>query len=289
MKKNFILLSTTLGIASITLCSYPSNPGISGAGDCTGATSSSTTCARSGCHSSSTATTNNGVVLIDKATSTPVTSGVYTPGKIYTVTLSGTNTNALPKFGFQVCAVNSSKASVGTISNIPSNTSSDAVGTKKILEQTAAISGTVVAGTAAYSITFDWTAPASGTGTVTFYSIINAVNGNTTESGDNVGAQVSKTFTENTTSVKELSAQIQTKIYPNPANYLLNIELENATVGNYNMQVSDMNGKTVLNQNEIVNSASFVSKLNIAALAQGNYFLRIENNNATRVIPFIKK
>ncbi len=288
MKKRFILFSALLGIGYLTLSSYISNPGIAGAGDCTGATST-ITCARSGCHSSSSATTNNGITLIDKATSTPVTSGVYTPGKIYTVTLTGTNSSALPKFGFQVCAVNASKASVGTISNIPTNTSADAVGTKKILEQTIALSGTVAAGTAAYVISFDWTAPASGTGTVTFNSIINAVNGDNSTSGDGVSTQISKVFTENTTSVAELSAQIQSKVYPNPASYWLNIGLENATTGNYNMQVSDINGKTVLSQNEIVNSSSFVSSLNIASLAQGNYFLRIENNNTTRVVPFIKK
>ncbi|MDI9320503.1 MAG: T9SS type A sorting domain-containing protein [Phycisphaerales bacterium] len=279
MFKKSLLLSLSLGVAYITLCSYPSRPATTAAGDCTGAMSTSS-CGRSGCHALNTAASiNSGVTLVDKVSGTTVTTGKYTPLKVYTVTLTGTNSGALPKFGFQICALGVTKTNIGTISNNPASTSIDAVSGRSILEQTAALPGVVSSGTATYTVTFDWTAPAAGQDSVTFYSIINAVNGDNRTTGDAVAAQVSNTFTENTTAINEQNTNLISKIYPNPANNVLTLE---GLSGEYAVSISDLVGRVLI-------SKQSQSSIDVSSLTPGIYNLRIVKGSEQQTAAFVKQ
>ncbi len=102
----------------------------------------------------------------------------YVPGQTYTITATGTHTGVV-KFGFELTAEDGSGKS-GTL------LITDATRTK-FTNGNAAITHTS-AGTAPSGNTntwsMDWTAPAEGHGTVTFYAAFNAANGINGNQGD---------------------------------------------------------------------------------------------------------
>jgi hypothetical protein len=71
-------------------------------------------------------------------------------------------------------------------------------------------------------------------------------------------------------------------IYPNPANDVLNIQLNNEMTGDIDYEIYDIAGKKVMN-NQILNNSIDVSKLQ-----GGMYFLRLVQNNQFITKKFIK-
>lgn len=181
MKKKIILLPLFGALLYTLLSSYSSGPATVGSLERSGATGTAS-CGGSGCHSSSaTSTTTVSVTLLSSGT--PVTT--YTPGGSYTIQISGAQTSSsftLPRFGFQLTAISNatgSPASVGTLS-APSGCSLRTISGIKIVEHSSPITATSGSGGSGttYVINVPWTAPASGTGCVTLYGILNAVNYN---------------------------------------------------------------------------------------------------------------
>lgn len=139
------------------------------------------------CHgSSATASTTITIQLLSGGS--PVTS--YTGGSSYTIVITGTNTSSsytLPYFGFQVSAVNSgTTTNAGTLSAI-TGTALRTVSGINLVEQSAAMAATTGTGGSGttYVLNIPWTAPVAGTGSVTIYTVLNAVNHNgTDDAGD---------------------------------------------------------------------------------------------------------
>jgi hypothetical protein len=166
--------------------------GASGGGGCT-------------CHNS--ATTDGTRVELDSA-GVAVTS--YHPGTVYTVKISAANgsTSTLPKYGFQVTAVQAAGAGSNPVnagtwgSSLPANvqnTDPSVSGlTETIIEQSNPISpasGSGGNGTT-YIESIPWTAPAAGTGSVILFGVVNEVNANGSSSGDKYQVATSVTITE---------------------------------------------------------------------------------------------
>lgn len=104
----------------------------------------------------------------------------------------------------------------------------------------------------------------SATSTLNYYRIVYQNNGNTTYS--------------NTVKV-ENNALTQISIYPNPAHNEINIKSNVA--GSMLIRVYDINGRIVMTQS----SASNNCILDVNQLMKGQYFIEIENNNSTSLIP----
>ena len=124
----------------------------------------------SGCHGGSNA---NGSVAI--SSTIPATG--YTPGTTYTMTVTVTYPGR-SCFGVDVISLNSSNTSTGTmvITDATYTKTSTSGGRTNIVQKTPKPNGT---------FSFNWTAPAKGTGNVTFYFAGLACNGNgTDDSGD---------------------------------------------------------------------------------------------------------
>jgi len=150
MKKivlSLFLLFVVFSVFNLLAPNAISNPTGAPAGN-TGSPSDATTCAES-CHGGS-AVTQAGLI-----TSTIPTAG-YTPGTTYTIT--ATSTGAGDK-GFQISPQNISGTLLGSLI---SGTGSQIVGIKYITH-------TIPKTTTTATWTFQWTAPAAGTGSVTFY------------------------------------------------------------------------------------------------------------------------
>jgi hypothetical protein len=179
--------------------SYSSGPASNGLNK-TGSQGSTAGCGGSGCHNLSSSTT---VTLeVDSAT-TPVTH--YIAGNTYTVKIHGVNSASLAAFGFQFSAVKgigAGQTQAGTYSSIPAGTHTSTVGGLSILEHNSAITGPG----GIINLSFQWTAPSAGSGTVTMYSALNAVNQNSNSLGDQYNI-TSTALTELICTLPAISAQ----------------------------------------------------------------------------------
>lgn len=163
-----VLATVLLVLRSSYLVSYPdgapsgvANDPSSGSANCTS------------CHSGTATTPAASVAAI----TTNIPAAGYTPGSTYTITAT-INYVGRTRFGFEVSPQNSAGTYKGTM--VLTNTSQTKItGTKYITQTQAGNSGT---GTKSWS--FNWIAPAAGTGTVTFYGSLMAANNNGSTSGD---------------------------------------------------------------------------------------------------------
>ena len=317
MKKRILLFTAIAGFGYFILSSYVTGPGANGY-DCSGADANSssgnpTGCSTgSGCHSTSATAGITVVVEIDSAGVTTSTTasgtGHYTPGYTYTIKITGTNTttNTLPRFGFQVAAtVGATAAAVpvnaGTLQSTGLPTNVHYVNAPRtstsfyasVVEHDAVLtpaSGTGGTGTT-YVESFTWTAPVSGTGTVSLFGAVNAVNNNDlADAGDlwNTTHLVLNELTS-TTSVATVSNNINIKTYPNPATTNLNVQMDNAEEGTYALRVFDINGRMVHNENISVNSNNHTSTINTGNWGAGTYQLMLQKDGFSKTISVVKK
>ncbi len=108
----------------------------------------------------------------------------YMPGQTYPLTVTVQRTGQ-SRWGFELTALKGDNTAAGTLANTTLVTRIVSLSGRSYVEQTT-VNG--VDGTFAFQQsgvwTFNWTAPAAGAGTVTFYAAGNAANGDFANSGD---------------------------------------------------------------------------------------------------------
>lgn len=104
-----------------------------------------------------------------------IPAGGYIPNTTYSVTLAG-STAATSKNGFQVTALTSSNTVAGTFAAGTGSSIQTLSGRNYVNHNSS--------GTSLTSFTFNWTAPATAVGTITFYVSFNATNSSSTSVGD---------------------------------------------------------------------------------------------------------
>jgi hypothetical protein len=70
-------------------------------------------------------------------------------------------------------------------------------------------------------------------------------------------------------------------VSPNPANDVLNINLNLAKASNVQIDVIDMNGKVVFNKNIKANLIGYKEELSLASFANGIYTVQVRSANGT--------
>ena len=138
--------------------------------------SSSTGCGGGSCHGS----TNT----VTPTLSTGIPSSGYTPGTVYSLTMGGTGGVSGSNGGFNLDATSGTFSNAGTNAQIVSGEATHSNSNSR-------------------SWTVDWTAPASGSGDVTFLLAVNFANGQNGASGDSWGTD-SWTVSEFTSSTPSL-------------------------------------------------------------------------------------
>jgi len=109
----------------------------------------------------------------------------YQLNQTYTINVQIDATNPTNRFGFQLTALNSSNVAAGTFTITDAvNTSDNAFSGKSYIQHT--FSGSSPSSTNQRIWTFNWKAPATDVGIVTFYASIMAANDNGGTSGDKV-------------------------------------------------------------------------------------------------------
>ncbi len=178
MKKLYTIYAFTAFIAVIILSSvsydtvsYSTGPP---AGRCGAPADGGATC--TACHSSFPIIdlgNNNGWITSN------IPAGGYAPGATYTITATASQ-NGINKFGFQMSPQATNGTYLGTM--VVTNSTETQIVSTKYIEHTSA--GT--SGTNSKTWSFNWVAPAAGTGAVTFYACFNAANGINGSSGDQI-------------------------------------------------------------------------------------------------------
>jgi hypothetical protein len=234
------------------------------------------TCNTSGCH---TGTLNSGGGSVTVITDVPATG--YVPGQPYSVqvqvTAGGSNGS---KYGFSASAV---KSGTSTFTN--GFAASDATTLAKSGGQFI-VHNSSVAGSgpnSSYTFSFQWTAPASGTGDVTFFAAGNSANGNNSDSGDQIYTG-SLTVSEAPGAGLTESIVNAFNLFPNPAEEMLNISVPDHLIGS-SVRVIDVQGKTVLNQQLNHSSAT----LNVSVFTAGYYVVELLKNGQVYTSRFVKK
>lgn len=198
----------------------------------------------------------------------------YIPGQTYTITGTIT-TSGKTKFGFEISPQNTTGNLKGTL--ILTNTSAtQLVGSGKYITHKS--SGTSFpSGTALWS--FDWTAPVTGSGDLTFYGAFNSSNSNGSSSGDAISLS-SLAVSEAPTGIADINNNSnQVLIYPNPVCDKLFITTGSTGQKNMTVSIIDVAGKLVKEIESADGSIDFTD------ISKGYYVLKIKTADGV----FIKK
>ncbi len=247
MKKKLIIAITAVVSISLLLTvkishSYPTGAPAGVANDPSGGSANCTSC-------------HNGTAIA-ATTQATITSNIpaagYTPGTTYTITAT-VNYTGRSTFGFEISPQNSAGTKLGTLV-VTSSATTKMVGNKYITQQQAGTTGT--SGT--HTWTFNWVAPALGSGSVTFWGSFLAANGNGGSSGD-VTYKTSYTVAEAVASgVNELQAN---------TNALTVINLKNALQISYSAQSAASANVELYNLNGTLVSSSIFEQQNAGNVA----------------------
>ena len=279
MKKTTKIFVSTFAIAiaaiSITEFSAPAHGNQTGApAGRTGSPGDGTNCTV-GCHSG-TPSTQAGVIVVG----TPPDG--YVPGQTYNMgaSISGIG---IQKFGFQISPQNAAGTQLGTMA-VPAAAVNliQLVGAGKYM--THKTQGTVFpGGTAGWA--FEWTAPAAGSGPVTFYGAFNLTNSSGTTAGDQIILS-STTIQENTSasigSIDANSAKVT--LCPNPATDCFYLKNDLSASQEINITIIDITGKVV---KRIENSTA--TTVDVSDIAKGYYVVRIETDKGVAIKKLIKE
>ncbi|WP_343748134.1 choice-of-anchor V domain-containing protein [Fluviicola sp.] len=194
----------------------------------------------------------------------------YQPGTTYQVNVTMSTNNA--KNGFEIVALSPSNTAAGTFAI------TDATNTKTISSGGKTRVTHKSAGTAATSWSFNWTAPATNIGTITFYLATNQTNSNNSDTGDII--RTSQHPFGSQAGIAE-SKQIETSIAYQANTNSLNIQLDSKVEGPVFVNVVDLGGKSVFTEN-LGNVSAGESALSVRLnqeLNNGIYLVNVSVNN----------
>ena len=284
MKKSFTLLSlgiiTSLLLWQSTGNYVHSNNNGAPAGH-TGSPADGQTCSKSTCHVTTPAQPSAVQIM---SSNIPVTG--YVPGTQYTITAICTSGTGSNKFGFQISPQSATGTYLGTL--LVTNTNQTKIVLTKYITHTQ--NGNLgIAGIKSWS--FDWIAPAAGTGNVTFYGAFNYANGSNTASGDLIRTNTLVVAEDLTVGLNELPHQIASTIYPNPVLDNATFEFELETAAKVHLKILDAMGRVL--QNDIVlDGVPGLQSTNLSipsSWPSGVYKVCLEAGNQQSVRNFIKQ
>lgn len=227
-----LLVLTTSAVVDIMSNGAPaSSTGAPGEVDCT----------TSGCHTGYTLNSGLGSASITIANG----ATEYIPGTTYTIT-ARVNQTSITRFGFQLVALaNSNDSAVGTI-NVTDGARTQiingygALSNRKYVTYTYPGTSALSSGLGEWS--FEWTAPPSDKGPVTFYLAAIAANDDGTDDGDYCYTS-SLTLTSSPLGIKEKNIELNVSVFPNPANDKITVSYNLEKQTSVKIELNDVNGR----------------------------------------------
>ena len=274
MKKVLLLLTALAGLFIVLTAGTNSSSGKAGytnspgEGNCT-----------SGCHSSFAVNTGGGSISISSTNMPMMPSMMYDSGVTYHMIVTVTRTgNSL--FGVCVEALDATGNNAGTL--VITNSAKTQIKTRLISTVTRRsvvhqLNGGASVGSMAF--TFDWTAPATNIGDVTFYFAGVAANGNGTNAGDYVYYSNQVVPFNTLDGISNLNAADKISIYPIPVQDHFAANYQTKSTGVVKIKLYTMQGSLVeelLNKIEV--SGEHRENFYLpSTLSSGNYILNIES------------
>lgn len=234
------------------------------------------TCNTSGCHSGAAVNSGPGSVSI----STDIPGSGYVGGNTYSVsvTVSAGGANGA-KYGFSASATKEGTATfTGGFANADNSTLVKASGNYIVHNST--VNGNGV--NSSHTFTFDWTAPATGTGNVKFWAAGNSANGNNSSSGDQI---YNNSLLVNEAPGASITEDIidAFNLFPNPATETTNIRIP-AQMMDGTLRVMDLTGKIVFNKKMIESEFS----LNLSEFKNGIYIVELNKAGKVKTLKLVK-
>lgn len=189
------------------------------------------------CHSGS-AQSGSGINTVVMTEGANVVTN-YVPGTTYNIAVSMTSSSS--KNGFQIVALTSANAQAGTITLIPSTGTQIKNGAsgKKYVTHTST-------GTAQTAWAFQWTAPASDVGNVTFYLATNETNNNNSDNGDAI--YLSQHVFGSAAGMEEQSFNNNLEVIYQKNNNSLSVSYNSLKAGESMINLTDLSGKSVFSE-----------------------------------------
>lgn len=287
MKKSYILsvvfAAACMGVAFNLKTSggHPSSTGAPGELTCANATT--------GCHATA-SITNDNTNMVNTLTF-PTLDSSYVPGQTYTINLKAQK-SGIVKFGFEIVALrNSNNSNSGTWTITDANrtqiiSGTGSLSTRKYVTHTT--NGTPAVSSGLGQWTFNWTAPSTNVGNITFYYATNCTNNNAANTGDQL--YLSSFQIHPFVSTTGIAAWINeddlfTTFDPSTHEILLNYSLRKEC--RLSVTLSDILGKTVQSiEPQFKFAGKNCDKLNVADISGGVYMvnLAIDGNTISKKI-----
>jgi hypothetical protein len=276
VKKKLLLISFALlaiGVFEIKTASSNSNgravkTGAPGEGTCRD------------CHNSNALNASGGSVVISAP---DLINGEYNPGQIYTIDVI-VERNGLSEFGFgfEALQTNGSNAGSLTVTNTAEmHVLTGTIGGNVRNTMTHKTNAGLAANTKTFS--FEWSAPAAGTGNVGLYASGNAVNQSGNTSGDFVYT-TSLMLTEATPSggFAFNSANANLSVFPNPVATEINVSFNAGKNASYLIQLLELKSGAIIHE-EKLNAHVGNNRMRIAnnSWTPGVYLLSLSNGERT--------
>ena len=86
-----------------------------------------------------------------------------------------------------------------------------------------------------------------------------------------------------------INPMTSTRVYPNPASDVLNIEVNASQASEMSISVYNIMGQNVMNQNVNVTTGMNTRNINISELNSGIYFVTVKANGFENTMKFIVK
>jgi hypothetical protein len=246
----------------------------------TGSPADGLTCATSNCHAGNPTISPSQII-----TSNVPVSG-YLAGQTYTITAACAQVG-INKYGFQISPQATNGSLLGQL--IITNTTTTKIVSTKYVTHTA--SGTAGIGGRTWS--FNWVAPAAGTGDVTFYGSFNFTNSSSTAGGDIIRTNTLLISEDLTTSgIAPVNGdKLAAILYPNPiqsdATLRINLESQETVL----VKILSLNGQLIAEPMEFFGTPG-TNEFSIQVpgnLNTGAYKLMVTAGNASSVKTFFKK
>ena len=119
----------------------------------------------------------------------------------------------------------------------------------------------------------------SGTGDVTFYAAGNAVNLDTESGGDVAMSTQLKIEEEDPDRVESRLHLLNLTIFPNPVDEVLNFKIGSRYSGNFEMYITDAQGKIVKAESIELIEGQNDKNINVNNLPNGLYLIHLYNEN----------
>lgn len=291
MKKNYLLFSVFLVAVFATsnvskVNSNPANPPAGSSGDPVFAN----TCANSGCHDlspSQPASLNTLAFLIGPGLTPTDTINLasptfkYVPGTLYNLTFKLNSFTG--RYGFQTVALTGSNTKAGTMATTSSSTKINNLSGLQYMGHQAA--------NTTKTWTFKWTAPAAGTGPVTFYYAYNTADNDGEVTGDVIYNGASTIQESTGTGLEDISTKVSDlTVFPNPISQNFGVSFDLKETNQVSAQLYSIDGQLVKQLiNEQMSNGRIVRQFDLQELQAGIYLVKLNVGEASITKRIVKQ